>query len=331
MACTMRRRGAEGKQRSGARLTTLRGQSRTLRTMDVELRHLRAFVAVAEELSFTRAAVRLHVVQQALSAQIRQLEERLGVQVVERTTRRVALTDAGRELYARAVGILAAVAEAERATRAAAAERVEVVLGFVAPLDVASMQPVLRRLAEDEPGIEVTVRFADLLDPTGGLRRGESDVAKVYGPFDTTGLELLQLWTEPRGVAVGATHPLAARDAITVEELVAEPTFGFPTPDPHWREFWTAGAHRGGRPPVIAAEFRSLDALLEAIRAGLGVHITTQPLARSTSGIAWVPVEGLEPLEHFLAWRAGDDRPGVVALAAAARAVAGDLGGVPPA
>ncbi|MFA9271120.1 MAG: LysR family transcriptional regulator, partial [Baekduiaceae bacterium] len=188
--------------------------------MDVELRHLRAFVAVAEELNFTRAAARLHVVQQALSAQIRQLEDRLGVQVVERTTRRVALTAAGRELYPRAVALLAAVEEAGRATRAAAAERVEVVLGFVAPLDVGPMQPVLGRLSEDEPGIEVTVRFADLLDPTGGLRRGESDVAKVYGPFDTAGLELLPLWTEPRGVAVGATHPFAARDAITIEELV---------------------------------------------------------------------------------------------------------------
>ncbi|MBJ7518368.1 MAG: LysR family transcriptional regulator [Solirubrobacteraceae bacterium] len=298
--------------------------------MDVELRHLRAFVAVAEELSFTRAAVRLHLVQQALSAQIGQLEERLGVQVVERTTRRVALTDAGRELYPRAVAILAAVEEAERATRAAATERVEVVLGFVAPLDVGAMQPVLRRLAEDEPGIEVTVRFADLLDPSGGLRRGESDVAKVYGPFDTTGLELLPLWTEPRGVAVGATHPFAARDAITIDELVAEPTFDFPTSDPLWREFWTATAHRRGRPPLIAAQYRSLDALLEAVRAGLGVHLMTRPLVRSTSGITWVPVEGLEPLEHFLAWRAGDERPGVAALAAAARAVADDLAGAAP-
>ncbi|UUY04327.1 LysR family transcriptional regulator [Svornostia abyssi] len=298
--------------------------------MDVELRHLRAFVAVAEELNFTRAATRLHVVQQALSAQIRQLEDRLGVQVVERTTRRVALTAAGRELYPRAVALLAAVEEAGRATRAAAAERVEVVLGFVAPLDVGPMQPVLGRLSEDEPGIEVTVRFADLLDPTGGLRRGESDVAKVYGPFDTTGLELLPLWTEPRGVAVGATHPFAARDAITIEELVAEPTFDFPTADARWREFWTASAHRGGRPPYIAAQYRSLDALLEAVRAGLGVHITTQPLVRSTTGIAWVPVEGLEPLEHFLAWRAGDERPGVAALVAAARAVSEELAGVPP-
>lgn len=298
--------------------------------MDVELRHLRAFVAVAEELSFTRAAVRLHLVQQALSAQIGQLEERLGVQVVERTTRRVALTDAGRELYPRAVAILAAVEEAERVTRAAATERVEVVLGFVAPLDVGAMQPVLRRLAEDEPGIEVTVRFADLLDPSGGLRRGESDVAKVYGPFDTTGLELLPLWTEPRGVAVGATHPFAARDAITIDELVAEPTFDFPTSDPLWREFWTATAHRRGRPPLIAAQYRSLDALLEAVRAGLGVHLMTRPLVRSTSGITWVPVEGLEPLEHFLAWRAGDERPGVAALAAAARAVADDLAGAAP-
>ncbi len=298
--------------------------------MDVELRHLRAFVAVAEELSFTRAAVRLHLVQQALSAQIGQLEERLGVQVVERTTRRVALTDAGRELYPRAVAILAAVEEAERATRAAATERVEVVLGFVAPLDVGAMQPVLRRLAEDEPGIEVTVRFADLLDPSGGLRRGESDVAKVYGPFDTTGLELLPLWTEPRGVAVGATHPFAARDAITIDELVAEPTFDFPTSDPLWREFWTATAHRRGRPPLIAAQYRSLDALLEAVRAGLGVHLMTRPLVRSTSGITWVPVEGLEPLEHFLAGRAGDERPGVAALAAAARAVADDLAGAAP-
>src|ERR1700755_1213988 len=102
--------------------------------MDVEMRHLRALLAVAEELDFTRAAERLHLTQQALSGQIRQLEERVGTRLVERDTRRVALTRAGQTLYDQGRPPLASAEQAIIATRAAGTETIRLTIGYIAPL-----------------------------------------------------------------------------------------------------------------------------------------------------------------------------------------------------
>jgi DNA-binding transcriptional LysR family regulator len=287
--------------------------------MDVELRHLRAFVAVAEELSFTRAAKRLFLAQQALSAQIRQLEERLGVQLLTRTTRRVELTEAGGVLYQRAIALLASVDELVSATRSAAGGRPGLTVGFVAPVDHPAMGAALAVFAERRPDVDVSVHYGDLLDPTGGLRDRKVDVAFVYGPFDTSGLELRLLFTEPRGVAIATDHRFAELDEVPVADVVAEPTFDFPTPDRRWRAFWEAAEHRVA-PPTYVAQFRSLDALIQAIRSGLGVHIATRPLVETTgasTGVTWRPVRGLAPLEHYVAWRREDDRELTATLVAA--------------
>ncbi len=290
--------------------------------MNVELRHLRYFVAVAEELNFTRAAERLHIAQQALSTAIRQLEERIGAQLVERTTRRVTLTPAGLALLDSARALLAGADEAVAAAREAAGERPTLTLGIVASITHAHMGRGLELFAERRPDVEVQVRFGDLLDPSGGLRGGEADLALVYGPFDTTGLELVHLWDDPMVALMAADHPLAAKAELTIAELVQEPCFDFPTPDRRWRDYWMLTEHRSGRPPRIAAQFQTLDGLVAGLRAGLGVNPGTRPLVDSLggeSGIVWRPVAGLPPLEHFIAWRAGDEREVVRELVDACR------------
>jgi len=280
--------------------------------MNVELRHLRYFVAVAEELNFTRAAERLHIAQQALSTAIRQLEQRVGAQLVERTTRRVELTPAGIALLESARPLLAGAEQAVAAAREAAGERPTLTVGFAAAVTHDLMGEALRLFGERRPEVSLLIRFGDLLDPTGGLRAGEADAALVYGPFDTSGLELAFLWSDPLVACMAADHPLAGKDEVTIEEFVEQPTFDFPTADRRWRDFWRLAGHRGGRPPRIAAQFRTLDALLTALRAGLGVHIVSLPLVESAgrdSGLAWRPVRGLPPLDHYIAWRSGDERP----------------------
>jgi DNA-binding transcriptional LysR family regulator len=278
--------------------------------MDIELRHLRAFVAVAEELNFTRAAKRLFIAQQALSAQIRQLEDRIGTRLFERDTRRVALTDAGAALYQQASALLQDAETAVAAARAAGTEQTRsLTVGFVVSVEHGSFSHVLTEYTRRHPETQVMIRFGDATDPTGGLRSGDVDVAFVYGPFDRAGLEIRHLFTEPLGVVMAVDHPLADDPDLGLEQVLAEPTFDFATGDRAWREYWMATAHRGGRPPRIVAQFHSIDGLVEALRAGLGVHTGTRSLAESGgTSLVWREIVDLAPLEHSVAWRIGDTR-----------------------
>ncbi len=166
------------------------------------------------------------------------------------------------------------------------------------------------------------VHFGEVTDPTGGLRGGDADVAIVVGAFDRTGLETLHLWTDPRGIAVGAGHALAAKAEISIAEMVDQPTFDFPAADPVFRDYWMAINHRGGRPPRIAAQFRSLDGLLEAVRGGLGINLIRERIVETLgpdSGVVFRPVRDLEPAEVSLAWAEGDSGQLVTDFVAAAR------------
>jgi DNA-binding transcriptional LysR family regulator len=279
--------------------------------VDIELRHLRAFVAVAEELNFTRAAKRLFIAQQALSAQIRQLEDRIGAKLLERNTRSVSLTAAGEVLLGQARLLLADADTVVAATRAAGATRTPLTVGFVAAVNHPEMSHALDRFSESHPEVELMINFGDQLDPTGGLHDGQADVAFVYGPFDHRGLDLAPLYSEPLGVALAESHHLASAASLTVEDVIAEPTFDFPTADRAWRDYWSGADFRRGHPPAkYVAQFRTLEGLIASIRAGLGVYFATQGLvAAAGSGVVWRRLDGLPPLQHFLARRADDDRP----------------------
>lgn len=277
--------------------------------MNIELRHLRAVVAVAEELNFTRAADRLFIAQQALSNQIRQLESELGARLFERTTRSVSLTSAGETFYSSAVQILSAVDHAIGQARSTSGARPSLRVGFVASVEHTSFSHVVSEFERRRSDIDVFLHFGDTTEPTGGLRTRESDVAFVYGPFDRSGIETRMLFSEPLGVVMAADHPLASIDPLALERALAEPTFDFPTTDRAWHDYWMAISQRSGRPPAIVAQFKTLDALVEALRAKLGVHTGTRSLAELGGGsLVWREMPELQPLEHFVAWRSDDDR-----------------------
>jgi DNA-binding transcriptional LysR family regulator len=276
--------------------------------VDVELRHLRALVAVAEELNFTRAAERLHLSQQALSAQIRQLEQRVGTRLVERDTRRVELTPAGARLREQAGPVLA---RAERAVSAARAARPKLALGLRMPQTLALAGPALEQFAERRPDVDLGITFGDLLDPSAGLRSGEADVAIVAGPFESAGLEARPLFSEERGLALSAEHPLARKPAVTLAEYLDEPIVDVPTRDETWRDYWYANSHRLGKAPLVGATAHSMEGMLEAVRAGLGVALTIEAVVDAlgpSSAIAFRPIAGLEPVEFRVCWHSDDDR-----------------------
>lgn len=279
--------------------------------MDIELRHLRAFVAVAEELNFTRAARRLFIAQQALSTQIRQLEDRIGARLFERNTRSVSLTRAGEVLLGQARLLLADADTVVAATRAAGETGTTLTVGFVAAVNHPEMSHALDRFSESHPEVDLMINFGDQLDPTGGLHDGQADLAFVYGPFDHRGLDLTPLYSEPLGVALAESHRLASAASLTVEDVIGEPTFDFPTADRAWRDYWSGADFRRGHPPArYVAQFRTLEGLIVSIRAGLGVYFATEGLVASAGpGVVWRRLDDLPPLQHSIARRADDDRP----------------------
>src|SRR5262249_37126217 len=180
-----------------------------------EVRQLQYFVTVAEELNFTRAAERLHVVQQSLSTGIAQLEAALGIRLFERTTRSVSLTSAGAAWlpYAReALGSMNRAADA--AEDLAAGRRGRLRVGLAATGALSFMPQLLRTFRERHPLAEIDAKHFDFQDPCGGLRDRETDVAIVRPPFRDDGLTLEVLGREARYVVLAGDHPLAERSAV---------------------------------------------------------------------------------------------------------------------
>lgn len=186
----------------------------------MELRHLRYFVAVAEELSFTRAAARLRTAQPSLSQQIRRLEKSLGVNLLDRSRQHVALTHAGRIFLQQAKDILARVEHAGRLTKQAAEGRAgELSVGTFPSADVRIL-PALRPLvAEHMPDVRLILHSKYAIDPLAGLNSGALDAAFMRGPLEADGLEAVELLREQLVIVLPSHHPLARRKTIPVKSL----------------------------------------------------------------------------------------------------------------
>ena len=196
----------------------------------MELRHLRYFVAVAEEGSLTTAAERrLHTAQPSLSRQIRDLEVEVGVRLLDRGARGIALTPAGRIFLDHArLALLQVEAAGEAARRAAAPERAAFVIGFLTGHEVVWLPQALRILRDEAPGIEITLSSQPSPDLAGALMRGKVDVAFLRREAQAPGLAFKHLIKEPLVAVLPAAHRLAARKEIAPQDITAE-TYVAPT------------------------------------------------------------------------------------------------------
>ncbi len=277
-----------------------------------EVRQLQYFIAVAEELNFTRAAERLDVVQQSLSTAIAQLEALLGVKLFERTTRSVTLTSEGAAWlpYAREA-LLAADRAAEAAQDLAAGRVGRLRVGLAATAGVDVTPRLLRAFAERFPLVELAIEQFDFRDPSGGLRERDSDVAIVRPPFAQDGLDLVVIGSEARFAVLAADHPLADRAAVDFAELADEPWMDVAT-DPLWCDFWTV-AERRSEPRRVGAICRTCDELFEAARAGTATGLVPESVARaqSWSWLAFVEVRDIAPTTLAIAWRSDSRQPAV--------------------
>ncbi len=282
----------------------------------MHLRDLRYFVAVAEYLHFTRAAEALFISQPALSKQIRALESELRTVLFERDRREVRLTPAGAALLPHARAIVEAWRQAEQTVATAAAEQAATLVVGMSTGPGRGVLPAVRaRFSAAAPSAQLRLRQIPWDDPTGGLAaegQSRTDAAFVWLPLPGPDrFEWLTIATEPRLLALPATHRLAGRDALDIAELIDEPFLALPATSGELREHWLATDARNGHRPVIGAEVANAEETVEALTAGLGVCLIAAgnaPLI-TRDGITVRPVTGVAPSELVLAWRRGDRRP----------------------
>jgi len=285
--------------------------------MNIELRHLRYFTAVVEESSFTGAARRMHVTQQVLSAQVRKLEEILGVQLLERTSRGVALTPAGAAFLESARDTLAsldrAVAAAHNAARAVTGE---LTVGLSVAASGALPTALLAAFEEAEPGIRVLLRTFELDQPAAGLLDHSAGAAFVRPPVAAPGIRIRQLAEEPRVFVLPAGHPLAGQHSLKMADVAglpwivaAEATDG--SHPSRWRDEWLVHPRPGGDQPIVGAMARTIDEWRELVVAGRGISLcpASAEIYYARPGLAFVRAEGVPPTALCLAWRAGDPDP----------------------
>jgi DNA-binding transcriptional LysR family regulator len=286
----------------------------------IELRQMRYFLAVAEELNFTRAAERLHLAQQALSASIRRLEAQLGVALFVRSTRKVELTAAGEVLVEGARAVVAAAADAvERVREAAQGRSGRITIGFsTAAGGVPIVRQILRQFAENAPGVDIRTEEHDFSDPSAGLADASVDAAFIFGPLPIEGLSSVTLVREDRVLAIRPEHPLAERTAVNANDLRELPWLRVPADRGPWPTFWFRSVGEGPVGPVI----KTADEWVTAIEAGRGVAFTMPTVMKNftTARITVVPVVGLEPAEVLLAWRQDRSDPLVHSLVRASEA-----------
>ncbi|MFI2260951.1 LysR family transcriptional regulator [Streptomyces tubercidicus] len=268
----------------------------------MELRTLRYFVAVAEELHFGRAAARLHMSQPPLSRAIKQLEADVGALLFARSPAGVTLTPVGTVLLDEARALLDH-ADRVRVRVSAAAGAATITVGILGD----GTDPGVSRLAaayrRNHPGIDIHIRDTDLTDPTCGLRAGLVDVALTRAPFDETALTVRTLRTDPVGVVLRADDPLARRDRLRLAELSGRRWFQFPQDtDPSWQSYWNGGTPREG--PVVRAVQECLQAVLWNGTVGLA------PLGHDLpAGLAVVPLTDMVPSRVVAVWNEGDTNP----------------------
>ena len=284
--------------------------------MNVEFRHLRYFVAVAEELSFTAAARRVHTAQQVLSTQIRQLEEAMGVQLFERTSRGVALTRAGEAFHKGAQATLAALDRAmDMATNAAAMVEGTLAVGLNVSASGDGATGMLARFKQAYPQFTVNLRTYDLDHPAAGLLNHASDVAIVRPPILAEDVEVLIVDTEDRVFVLPAAHPLAAREALRMSDVVGQPwVAAVPAVDGcepgAWRDDRLMDPRPDGGRARVGATARTLDEWREAVASGGGISLCPASAEHyyARPGLAFVPAAGVPPAMLAVAWRRGDLR-----------------------
>jgi len=275
----------------------------------MELRHLRYFVAVAEELHFGRAAARVGIAQPPLSQQVRQLEQELGVTLFDRTRRRVELTPAGRAFLEESQRVLAqAEHAAHTARRAGRGEIGRLAVGFVPSADLDVLPRVLRAWRARYPHVEVELQVLLPAAQIEALRSGKLQVGFVRLPVDESELMVESIQREPLLAVLPAKHRLARTARIRLSDLAQDTLLLFPRHiAPGYYDVYLAACRRAGFTPRVLHP-GNMQTNLALVSAGLGVTLMPESIRNlRRSGVAYRPLAAPVPhVEMAVAYRRDD-------------------------
>jgi LysR family transcriptional regulator, benzoate and cis,cis-muconate-responsive activator of ben and cat genes len=249
----------------------------------MEIRHLRYFVTVARERNFTRAAEKLHIAQPPLSRQIQQLEEEVGMVLLDRDSRPLRLTEAGRLLYEHAAQVLERFDDLRTMMkRFREAERPRFVIGFVASTIYAALPNLIRRFRAKTPGLDVSLVEMVSLEQIAALKDGRIDVGFGRICLDDPAVRRDVLREERLVVALPLSHPLLEREGpLSFTELAGEPLILYPrVPRPSYADQVISIFRDRGLEPNIAHEARELQTAIGLVAAEVGICIVPTSVQR---------------------------------------------------
>lgn len=280
----------------------------------MELRHLRYFVAVAEELHFGRAAEKLHISQPPLSMQIRALEEELGVVLLNRTQRHVSLTQAGNAMLQEARQILSHVEQAVLTTRRAGRGEIgELAIGFISIADYNVLPVILREFRHTYPLVNLSLKESTTDAQIDDLINGRIDVGLLLPPISEPALESVAVLREPLIAALPQQHPLAKKPgAITLAGLADGSFILFPRHmAPGLYDDVLSFCRAAGFSPRIGQEAIQMQTIISLVSADLGVALIPESLRNlQRTGVVYKSLKETSPLtEIHIAWRRGDPLP----------------------
>lgn len=280
----------------------------------MELRHLRYFVAVAEELHFGRAAERVGIAQPPLSQQIRALEEEIGVSLFERTKRRVELTAAGQVLLDEARKVLAQALHAKKAAqRAARGEIGQLSVGFVSSAVFGKLPTILRLMRSRYPGVTLVLRDLTSEEQAEAMEANRLDVGLVRPPVAAAkSLAMRVILREPFVVVLPETHPLARQRRIAVEALAQEPFVQVPRHfGPGFYDQFIRLCAQAGFSPQVVQEARTAQTIVSLIAGGMGVSLLPGSIRGfRQAGVLYRPLKPPSPTTDLaLIWRRDNASP----------------------
>ncbi len=279
----------------------------------MELRHLRYFLAVAEELHFGRAAERLQMAQPPLSQQIRKLEEELGVQLFYRTKRRVQLTDAGQVFLEHAQLTLAQAEQAIKAAqRANHGEFGRLVIGFVGSASYDVLPDILRVYRERFPDVSLVLRELTTIQQVHALLNGRVNIGFIRPPVHDEALEVETILREPFLVALPENHSLASQAEIPLEALSREFFVLFPRHlGPGFYDQIVSLCQQAGFSPDVSQEAIEMQTIVSLVAAGFGVALVPASLQNlQRVGVIYRRIQGATPAaELAMIWRKNASLP----------------------
>jgi DNA-binding transcriptional LysR family regulator len=279
----------------------------------MELRHLHYFIAVAEELHFSRAAKRLCISQPPLSQQIRDLEDELGVKLFERTKRHVQLTEAGKVFLEGSYLVLAQLEQAIEVTqRIGRGEVGRLAIGFVDSATYTLLPDILRVFREQFPAVELRLHELTTQEQIHALHQNQIDVGVVRSAIIEPGLSTECVLQESLVLALPQTHPLSAQVKVSVSTLADESFILFPAKlGPVFYEQIIQICQQAGFRPKVAQEAVQMQTIIGLVAAGLGIAFVPASLQNfHRSGVIYRPLqEQTSQTGLYLAWRQHDSSP----------------------